>query len=161
MKNYLFGLLGIVLVLAGCEKKSGGDNDPVVEVYQYETEGEMNISGLMPGFDPTLPLETTGVMKIDKIGDTDTVVISGAFNGMLNPIVAVAKGDQLEFVGDEFGAKGENFELSWTPSNRVATMVNDTLRWEDNDVRCEGTLYGANIEGNGYIRVTAYKQTLK
>jgi len=162
MKNHWLGLLVIVLVLAGCEKKSDVDNnDPVAGAYQYETEGEMNISGLLPGFDPTLPLETTGEMKIEKIGNTDTVLISGAFKGKLNPIKAVVKGNQLEIIGDEFGAKGENFELSWTPSNRVATMVNDTLRWEDNDVRCEGSLYGVDIEGNGHIRVIAYKQTLK
>ena len=162
MKNYWFGLLGIVLVLAGCEQKSDVDNnDPVAGAYQYETEGEMNINGLLPEFNPTLPLTTTGVMKIEKIGNTDTVIISGAFKGKLNPIKAVLNGDQLEFLGDDFGAKDENFELSWTPSNRVASLVNDTLRWEDNDVRCEGVLYGLDIEGSGYIRVKAYKQTLK
>ena len=162
MKNYWFALLAIVLVLAGCENKSEVDNrDPFVGTYEYETEGEMTLSGSMPELEPTLPLEMDGTFKIEKLSNKDSVLISGAMNGKMAPFKAIVKGSQLEFVGDEFGAKGTNFEVSLAISNRVAPMEKDTLTWTDNDVSCYGKLYGFEITGEGNIKVTACKKSVK
>ena len=163
MKNYWFALLAIVLVLAGCEKKSAVDNrDAFVGTYGYQTEGSMTLSGSLPGgVEPTLPLNTEGTFMIEKLGDKDSVLISGAINGKLSPFKAIVKGSQLEFVGKEFGAKGTNFEVTLSISNQVAPMVKETLTWEDNNVSCSGKLYGFEITGEGKVKLTASKKSVK
>lgn len=161
MKKYCFALLAIMLVLAGCDKSSVDNRDAFVGTYNYETEGEMTLSGAVPGLDPTLPLNTDGSFDIEKLGDKDSVLISGAMNGKLAPFKAIVKGSQLEFVGDEFGAKGTNFEVSLTITNRVAPMAKDTLVWADNDVSCYGKLFGFEITGEGSIMLVACKKSLK
>ena len=162
MKNYWFVLLALLLVLAGCEKNSTVDNrDAFVGTYEYVTGGEMTLSGPMPGLNPKLPLNTEGTFTISKVSDKDSVLISGAMNGKLTPFKAIVKGSQLEFVGDEFSAKGENFEVSLSISNHNAPVVNDTLTWEDNNVSCLGTLYRFDIAGEGNVKLKACKKSVK
>ena len=86
------------------------------------------------------------------------MLISGAINGKLTPFKAIVKGSQLEFVGDEFSAKGENFEVILSISNHNAPVVNDTLTWVDNNVGCLGTLYGFDLEGEGNVNLKACKK---
>ena len=140
-------------------KKNSVDNrDAFVGTYEYVTEGEMTLSGPMPGLNPKLPLNTEGTFTISKVSDKDSVLISGAINGKLAPFKAIVKGNQLEFVGDEFSAKGENFEVILSISNHNAPVVNDTLTWVDNNVSCLGTLYGFDLEGEGNVNLKACKQ---
>ena len=162
MKNYWFALLALLLVLAGCEKNSTVDNrDAFVGTYEYVTEGEMTLSGPMPELNPKLPLNTEGTFTISKVSDKDSVLISGAINGKLTPFKAIVKGSQLEFVGDEFSAKGENFEVMLSISNHNAPVVNDTLTWVDNNVSCLGTLYGFDLAGEGNVKLKACKKSVK
>lgn len=162
MKNYWYALLAIVLVLAGCDKKSAvDDRDAFVGTYEYQTEGEMTLSSLMPDFEPKLPLNTEGTFKIEKLSDKDSVLISGAINDKLAPFKAIVKGSQLEFVGKEFGAKGKTFEVTLSISNQVASMANDTLTWADNNVSCAGTFYGFDITGEGNVKLKANKKTVQ
>lgn len=162
MKKYCLALLAIILVLAGCEKKSSVDNrDAFVGTYEYKTEGEMTFTDILPGKDPTLPLNTEGTFKISKLSDKDSVLISGAIDGKLNPFKAIVKGSQLEFVGTEFGAKGQNFDVTLSISNPVAPMVKDTLTWEDNNVSCSGTLYMVGLEGEGSVKLKACKKSVQ
>ena len=162
MKKYCLSLLAIVMVLAGCNKKSAVDNrDAFVGTYEYTTEGEMTLAGPMPGLDPTLPLNTDGTFTIEKLSDKDTVLISGAMNGKLDPFKAIVKGSQLEFVGTEFGAQGKTFEVTLYISNQLAPMANDTLRWEDDRVSCLGTFYGFDITGEGSVKLKASKKSVQ
>lgn len=163
MKNYWYALLAaIVLVLVGCDKKSAvDDRDAFVGTYEYKTEGEMTLAGPMPGLDPTLPLNTEGTFKIEKLSDKDSVLISGAINDKLDPFKAIVKGSQLEFVGTEFGAAGKTFEVTLSISNQMASMANDTLTWADNNVSCAGTFYGFDITGEGNVKLKANKKTVQ
>ena len=158
MKKYCFALLAVMLVLAGCDKSSVDNRDAFVGTYNYETQGEMTLSGAVPGLDPTLPLDTEGTFKIEKLSNKDSVLISGAMGGKMSPFKAIVKGSQLEFVGNEFASKGTNFEVSMSISNPVATMAKDTLVWMDEHIGCAGKLYGFEITGEGSVMLVACKK---
>ena len=121
----------------------------------------MTFGTFVPGIDPTLPLDTEGTYKISKLGDKDTVLISEAIDGKLDPFKAVVKGNKLEFVQDEFGAKSPNFEVVLTVDNKIAVLENDTLSWEADNVLCVGKFLGITIEGEGYVTMKSTKKALK
>ena len=158
MKNYWFVLLAVLIGFASCEKSKVDQRDAFVGTYDYVTEGEMTFSAFVPGIDPTLPLDTEGTYKITKLGDKDTVLISDAIGGKLDPFKAVVKGNKLEFVQDEFGAKSQNFEVVLTIDNKIAVLENDTLSWDADNVLCVGTFLGVTIEGEGYVSMRSTKK---
>ncbi len=161
MKNYWFVLLAVLIGFASCEKSKVDQRDAFVGTYEYVTEGEMTFGTFVPGIDPTLPLDTEGTYKISKLGDKDTVLISEAIDGKLDPFKAVVKGNKLEFVQDEFGAKSPNFEVVLTIDNKIAVLENDTLSWEADNVLCVGKFLGITIEGEGYVTMKSTKKALK
>ena len=160
MKNYLFVLLAIVFVLAGCKKKSEVEpSDAVVGSYAYVTQGKVTIKD--PSHvqqDRLFPLLSQGTFDIIKQGDTDTVLISGAINGKMEPLKAVVKGSQLELVKSVYDLEEENFSVTLNIGNKTATMAKKTLSWET-DITFEGTSSSINaIEGDGHFNLTATKK---
>ena len=169
MKKYLFVLLAGMIVFTSCEKKSSVDNrDAFVGAYEYVTEGEMTRSTEESvEWNPTLPLESEGTIKISKVGEKDSVLVEGAFNGKIDPFKAVVEGSQLRVVKNEFSAKGQTFEVVLKVDNTIVPLVKDTLTWTSNNVQCEGTLMIPLIEkeltitGQGHITMKAHKIRLK
>ena len=157
MKNYLFVLLAIVFVLAGCKKKSEVEpRDAVTGSYAYVTWGQVTIKD--PSHVQQLPLISQGTFDITALGDTDTVLISGAIDGKMEPLKAVVKGSQLELVESVYDLKEENFSVTLNIGNKTATMAKNTLSWET-DITFEGTSSSINaIEGDGHLNLTATKK---
>ncbi len=169
MKKYLFVLLASAMVFTSCEKKSSVDNrDAFVGAYEYVTEGEMTRSTEESvEWNPTLPLESEGTITITKVGEKDSVLVTGAFNGKIDPFKAVVEGSNLRVVKNQFVAKGSTFEVTLTVDNTIVPLVNDTLTWTSNNVQCEGTMMIPLIEqeititGQGHVTMKAHKIRLK
>lgn len=161
MKKYLFLLLASAIVFTGCDKNSVDGRDAFVGTYEYVTEGEMTFSIFLPDVEPTLPLETEGTFKIEKLGAKDSVLVTGAMDGKLAPFKGIVKGSKLEFVQTDFNAQGKTFEVVMNIDNKVATLANDTLTWSANNVTCHGKFYGVEIKGDGHITMKASKVRLK
>lgn len=164
MRNYWFAFLAIMIVFAGCKKNSDevDARDPFVGTYAYETDGEMAFDQTIPGQGAaTLPLESTGTFNITKLGDKDSVLISGAFDGKIPPFKAIVNGNQLTLVEKEYSAKGAIFTATMTIANTTVNMVDEALSWET-DATCVATitLLGASttITGNGNVTMTATKK---
>ena len=157
MKNYLFVLLAIVFVLAGCKKKSEVEpRDAVTGSYAYVTLGQVTIKD--PSHVQQLPLISQGTFDITALGDKDSVLISGAINGKMEPLKAVVKGSQLELVKSVYDLEEENFSVTLNIGNKTATMAKNTLSWET-DITFEGTSSSINaIEGDGHFNLTATKK---
>ena len=162
MRNYVFALLAIMFVFAGCNKKSSDvdSRDAFVGTYSYVTDGEMEFSSFVPGLNPVLPLKSEGIIKIEKLSKQDSVLISGAFGNRVDPFKAVVKGNQLEFVEDSYVAKGQTFEALMTISNNTATLAKDTLTWVDDHVVCDGDMMSVEISGEGNVTMTAIKKSV-
>lgn len=166
MKKYLFGLITILFVLAGCQNKSDVDvRDAFVGTYDYTTEGEMTRETkiTVPGFNPALPLDSEGTFTISKIGNKDSVLVEGAFNGKIPPFKAVVEGNNLRVVQNQFSAKGSTFEVTLTVDNTIIPLKDNTLTWKADEVKCEGTLTvpvvgEIQITGNGHVQMTAVKK---
>ncbi len=168
MKKYLFLLLASAIVFTGCDKNSVDGRDAFVGTYEYVTEGEMTRSTQESvEWNPTLPLESEGTITITKVGAKDSVLITGAFNGKIDPFKAVVEGSKLRVVKNQFVAKGSTFEVTLTVDNTIVPLVNDTLTWTSNNVQCEGKLMIPIIEqeisitGQGHITMKASKVRLK
>lgn len=163
MKSYWSVLLAIMFVFAGCNKNSEEVDvrDPFVGTYAYAAEGEITLSIVIPGLDPKIPLNTEGIFQIEKLSKKDSVLISGAFDGYVEPIKAVVKGSQLELVENRYNVKGENFEALLTVDNTAASMVKDTLTWKADQVICTGKVFGIDVNGNGHVAITAQKKSVK
>ena len=160
VKNYWLAMLAFVFVLAGCEKKAEVDaRDAFVGTYSYVADGEMTLKGKLPGQEDTMPLQTDGTLKITKIGEKDSVMVSGAMEGFLDSIKAVVKGSQLEILETRYEYNRDAYNLSLTISNPTAVLVKDTLTWET-DVLCYGTLSVIEMEGDGHLKLTATKKSV-
>lgn len=162
MKNYWYALLAIMFVFAGCKSDSEVDaRDAFVGTYDYVTDGEMTFTTFVPGIDPKLPLQSEGTFKIEKLSKKDSVLISGAFGGKIEPFKAIVKGSQLEFVKKSYNAKGQTFEVLLTVNNTTASLAKDTLTWVADDVTCEGKFMLVDINGKGNVNMTAHKKQVK
>ena len=141
------------------------ERDAFVGTYDYQTEGELTreTKVTIPGFDPALPLTSEGTFTISKLGTKDSVLIEGAFNGKIAPFKGVIEGKNLRVVQNQFTATGSTFEVSLTVDNTVIPMVDNTLTWKADEVKCEGTLTvpvvgEIQITGTGHVQMTATKK---
>lgn len=165
IKHNWYVILAIMLVFAGCKsnpKEAELDSrDAFVGTYDYVTKGEMTLVTVLPEIEPTLPLNTEGMFKIEKVGkNNDTVLISGAIDGKAEPFKAIVNKNQLEFVNKSIKIEGKNFSVTTTADNTTATMANDTLTWAAGNVSCEGTLYFVNVSGQGFVSMKAHKKSV-
>ena len=157
IKNYWLALLAMMFVFAGCENGSSVDpRDAFVGTYDYATEGELTFMTKA-----TFSLDSKGTFKIEKIGEKDSVLISDAIDGKVDPFKAIVKGDQLELVSNHIEVKGKTFEVLVTYTNTTAKMQNDTLVWDEKDLICVGTIAAFEMTGNGYVTMKATKKSVE